>query len=91
VAPPGQRASRIQAITRRDRYRWPGFPADQWPQLPPDWPIEQNFTVTDAHKLPTSKNQCKSGGWRNYGIFKNQGDCVSFVATGGKNPPSGGR
>jgi hypothetical protein len=21
--------------------------------------------------------------------FKNQGDCVSFVATGGKNPPSG--
>jgi hypothetical protein len=20
------------------------------------------------------------------GVFKNQGDCVSFVATGGKNP-----
>jgi hypothetical protein len=26
-------------------------------------------------------------GWRDFGVFKNQGDCVSFVATGGKNPP----
>jgi hypothetical protein len=33
--------------------------------------------------LPTSKEQCKKGGWRNFGtVFKNQGDCVSFVATG---------
>ncbi len=40
--------------------------------------------------VPTNKEQCKNGGWRNYGtMFKNQGDCVSFVATGGKNPPSG--
>jgi hypothetical protein len=23
-------------------------------------------------------------------VFKNQGDCVSYVATGGTNPPSGG-
>ncbi len=38
--------------------------------------------------LPTSKDQCKNGGWRNFGVFKNQGDCVSFVATGGKNPPA---
>jgi dienelactone hydrolase len=37
--------------------------------------------------LPTSKDHCKNGGWRNYPRFKNQGDCVSFVATGGKNPP----
>jgi hypothetical protein len=35
------------------------------------------------------KDQCKNGGWLNYGVFKNQGDCVSFVATGGKNPPAG--
>jgi hypothetical protein len=34
----------------------------------------------------TDKTQCKNGGWQNYGVFKNQGDCVSFVATGGKNP-----
>ena len=35
--------------------------------------------------LPTDKDQCKDGGWQTFGIFKNQGDCVSFVATGGKN------
>ena len=45
--------------------------------------------VTDAQPLPTSKDQCKNGGWRSYPGFKNQGDCVSFVATGGKNPPAG--
>ena len=39
--------------------------------------------------LPTTKRQCKKGGWQSFGVFKNQGDCVSFVATGGKNPPSG--
>jgi hypothetical protein len=40
--------------------------------------------------LPTTTAQCKNGGWRNFGSkFKNQGDCVSFVATGGKNQPSG--
>jgi hypothetical protein len=38
--------------------------------------------------LPTSMDQCKSGGWKTFAIFKNQGDCVSFVATKGKNPPS---
>jgi hypothetical protein len=38
---------------------------------------------------PTSKDQCKNGGWRDDPQFKSQGDCVSFVATGGKNPPSG--
>ena len=40
-----------------------------------------------AARLPTSKEQCKKGGWRTFGVFKNQGDCVSFVATGGGNPP----
>ncbi len=40
--------------------------------------------------VPTSADQCKDGGYQNFGgLFKNQGDCVSFVATGGKNPPSG--
>ena len=38
--------------------------------------------------VPTSNDQCKDGGWKNYPQFKNQGDCVSFVATGGKNPPA---
>lgn len=37
--------------------------------------------------LPTTKDQCKGGGWEIYGVFKNQGDCVSYVATNGKNSP----
>jgi hypothetical protein len=53
--------------------------------------ISGDFVVTNATPLPTSKDQCKNGGWKSYGVFKNQGDCVSFVATGGKNPPAGSR
>ena len=45
--------------------------------------------VAKIATLPTSKDQCKNGGWKTFGVFKNQGDCVSFVATKGKNPPSG--
>jgi hypothetical protein len=49
-----------------------------------------DFVVVDAQPTgPTTKEQCNNGGWQAYGIFKNQGDCVSFVATGGKNPPAG--
>jgi hypothetical protein len=44
-----------------------------------------NVTVIDAQSSPTSKDQCKNGGWRIYGTtFANQGDCVSFVATAAK-------
>ncbi len=40
-------------------------------------------TLDSTPNLPTSKDQCKNGGWRNYGrTFKNQGDCVSFVNNG---------
>ena len=28
---------------------------------------------------PTSKAQCKNGGWKNYPQFKNQGQCVDSV------------
>jgi hypothetical protein len=38
-------------------------------------------------RLPVAKEECKKDGWRTYGVFKNQGDCVSYVATGGKNTP----
>jgi len=48
------------------------------------------FQATFSSPLPTSKAQCMDGDWKNFGTtFKNQGDCVSFVASGGKNPPSG--
>jgi hypothetical protein len=42
------------------------------------------FTVVPA---PTNKDQCKNGGWQTFNnpSFKNQGDCVSFVQTGGRN------
>jgi hypothetical protein len=44
--------------------------------------------VVEAAPLPTSKEQCKNGGWQVFSIFENQGDCISFVATKGKNLPS---
>jgi hypothetical protein len=43
----------------------------------------------DPHCLPTRKEQCKNGGWRTFRVFKSQGDCVSFVATRGRNQPNG--
>jgi hypothetical protein len=57
-------------------------------------PDTETFTLDEsatlAPPLPTSKDQCKQGGWKDFGsTFKNQGDCVSFVASGGKNPPDG--
>jgi hypothetical protein len=59
------------------------------PAFVPSAVTSGDITVIDAPPLPTSKEQCKNGGWRSFGVFKNQGDCVSFVATGGKNPPAG--
>ena len=29
--------------------------------------------------VPTSKEQCKRGGWRNFPLFKNEGQCIAFV------------
>jgi choice-of-anchor C domain-containing protein len=45
--------------------------------------------VTVKQYLPISKGDCKKGGWEDFGVFKNQGDCVSYVATGGTNMPAG--
>ena len=42
-----------------------------------------------------TKDQCKDDGWMNFKnpdgspMFKNQGDCVSFFATGGQNQGAG--
>jgi len=42
-----------------------------------------------APALPTSASDCKNAGWQAFGgQFKNQGDCVSYVATGGRNAPA---
>jgi hypothetical protein len=60
------------------------------PQSPFFFPDFTNQTgdvvVADTRSLPASKDQCKNGGWRAFAVFKNQGDCVSFAATGGENP-----
>ena len=36
----------------------------------------QHLTIHCAPSTPTSKDQCKDGGWRTYPGFKNQGECV---------------
>jgi hypothetical protein len=41
-----------------------------------------DITVVDAPARPTSKDQCKNGGWRDFPQFKNQGQCVAFVERG---------
>jgi hypothetical protein len=43
-----------------------------------------DITVHDAPAFPTSKEQCKNGGWRQFG-FKNEGRCVAFVNRGPKH------
>jgi hypothetical protein len=67
---------------------WDGYPTGQVA----GWYGDNGGALSvDVYKLapprPTSADQCKKDGWQAYGIFKNQGDCVSFVATNGKNQP----
>jgi hypothetical protein len=39
-----------------------------------------DLVVVDAPSPPTSKQECKDGGWRDFGdLFWNQGQCVAFV------------
>jgi choice-of-anchor C domain-containing protein len=49
-------------------------------------PALDNVVIVET--LPGNKDECKKGGWKTFGVFKNQGDCVSYVATGGKNLPA---
>jgi hypothetical protein len=56
--------------------------------------VSVNGQVVGSPTSPLSKDACKNGGWQNLlgdngKPFKNQGDCVSYVATGHKNLPSG--
>jgi hypothetical protein len=66
---------------------FPGaFPRDSF-WFPDSTNATGDLVVTDGPSVPSFKDQCKKGGWRLYGVFRNQGDCVSYVATKGKNPP----
>ena len=45
--------------------------------------IINTTTYTYEPNVPMSKDQCKNGGYKDFGtMFKNQGDCVSFVQNG---------
>jgi hypothetical protein len=46
--------------------------------------ISGDLVVHDALGTPTSKQQCRNGGWQSFPRFRNQGNCVSVVATGGR-------
>ncbi len=53
-----------------------------------------SFVASVTVSAPLTADACKNGGWRartdsQGNSFKNQGDCVSFVATGGKNLGAG--
>ena len=54
---------------------------------------EDSDPFDNQNAKPSNKDQCKNDGWRRYRVggkpFKNQGDCVSYVATRGKNQPAG--
>ena len=41
--------------------------------------VEGDATITDAPALPTSKSQCKNGGWRTFPQFTNEGQCIKSV------------
>jgi hypothetical protein len=69
-----------------DVSQWTTVPWSQFKAFGQD---DLAFKASFSPPLPTSKAQCLNGGWKTYGVFKNQGACVSFVASGGKNPPSG--
>jgi hypothetical protein len=58
------------------------------PLPPPPRPGHPLLNVS-ASLAPLTMDDCKSGGWQEFGVFKNQGDCVSYVATGGNNQPAG--
>ena len=49
-------------------------------------------TFTFEEVVSSDKERCKKGGWQDFtsspGPFKNQGDCVSYFASGGKNKAS---
>lgn len=58
------------------------------------------YAGSGAHSIQLISNEaettadCKNGGWQSHtdaqgNPFKNQGDCVSYIATKGKNPAAG--
>lgn len=60
------------------------------PSLADDTAFIDAVRLTSSPSVPTTRSDCKDGGWQAHrsasdGAFKNQGDCVSYIATGGRN------
>jgi hypothetical protein len=54
---------------------------------------EDSAPLDTGNARPVNAAQCKANGWTKFIVngvmFKNQGDCVSWVATNGRNGPAG--
>lgn len=59
---------------------------DLWTAFVDDFSYDIDYASAAA---PTTADGCKNGEWQAFALFKNQGDCVSYVATDGRNPPGG--
>jgi len=44
--------------------------------------LQESLHVDCSPAEPTSKRECKNGGWRSFPQFKNQGQCLAFVQRG---------
>jgi hypothetical protein len=42
----------------------------------------EGIAISPPASAPTTKAQCKDGGWRDFPQFKNQGECIAFVNHG---------
>jgi hypothetical protein len=72
-------------VSPRDPFATPCTPEPGIPGGGPQELTAGDIVVIDAQPFPTSKDQCKNGGWRTFGdTFKNQGQCVAFVERGPK-------
>ena len=41
-----------------------------------------------ANLVTPTRDSCRKGGWLAFDLVRHQGDCMSFVSSGGKNPPN---
>jgi outer membrane protein assembly factor BamB len=75
----------LYAINPDGSLRWKfatGSTVDSSPAIGNDGSLyfgsEDHNLYALGQQVPQTVNDCKAGGWRNFG-FKNQGQCVAFV------------
>jgi hypothetical protein len=84
VADNGPAESGLDTVGLADRDPGSGLPNCSAPR-----PVQPRQVLGDvivhAAALPAAEEQCKNGGWRDFGdTFRNQGQCVAFVQRGPK-------